>query len=75
MKMIPLFKVLYGGYLFATILPLIGAADDTREIRLGLLTPWQTSFEGVSGLTSAAAVSIAIEYVNQSPDFTRFELR
>ena len=45
------------------------------QVRMGLLAPWKNSYEGFSGLTSASAISIAMEKVMKRPDFKKFDLR
>ena len=50
--------------------------SEAELFKLGLLTPWNDTFEDFSGLTSASAVSIAIEHVHSDPtlsDKIKFE--
>lgn len=46
-----------------------GGTDGPMEFKIGLLTPWNGTFEDFSGLTSASAISIAIEKVHADPEF------
>ncbi len=45
--------------------------DDESQLehfKIGLLAPWKQSFDDFSALTSASAVSIAIEKLHADPD-------
>lgn len=46
-----------------------GSITGPMEFKIGLLTPWNGTFEDFSGLTSASAISIAIEKVHADPEF------
>ena len=37
------------------------------NLKIGLLAPWNGTFEDFSALTSASAVSIALERINNDP--------
>lgn len=64
-------------FLVQTVLfsSLVGLADSAQcqqvngsiDFKLGLLIPWNGIFKDFSGLTSASAVSIAIEAINEDP--------
>ena len=47
----------------------------TIIVKMGLLAPWQNSYEGFSGLTSASAVSIALERIKTNSEFRKFDMR
>lgn len=46
-----------------------GSIAGPMEFKIGLLTPWSGTFEDFSGLTSASAISIAIEKIHADPEF------
>lgn len=42
-----------------------------RKFRIGLVIPWNDTFDGFSGYTSASAVSMAIERVHSDEKLNR----
>ena len=49
---------------------------EVRHFKVGLLAPWKMSFDDFSALTSASAISIAIEAIHSDPTLnTRMRFR
>ena len=47
-----------------------------EEYKIGFMAPWSASYQDFSALTSASAVSIAIERIHADPSFNnRFQFR
>ena len=72
-----------GGLLIICCLAIEGSenvsSDDLLEVpsfKVGLLAPWNQSFDDFSALTSASAISIAIEAIHADPTLnTRMKFR
>jgi hypothetical protein len=53
-----------------------GTDSQPEHFKIGFLAPWNASFDDFSALTSASAVSIALERIHADPSFrNRFRFR
>jgi len=51
-------------------------SEGPLQFKLGFLAPWNNSFEGISALTSASAISMAITQIQADPTMNqRFNFR